>query len=228
MHSLGRLLELVPADRVHVIEDHRNPLPDVARGVVEGQGVMVRQGSTPYPKTLEQALLILGEHQNTARMTGASHVISLDADTVIKDPSRMDQAIADGFDGAGWASFRYYFYGACYMLSAEAIGAMIERSDDYRPYFSTDVVESDAVMGFLLDRVMGPDRVRRFWFDVRGGFMKSYHFDRDPMPLAEYAKRYDAVTFGRRDGMGVVASVEEGYARTAQAMGAFRGLIRGD
>ncbi len=188
---------------IYVFEDAARPLPTSVRRGMENAGYRIR--TTRWPRIgnlrgIDTYFGLLDSYIQVFRETSAAQIVRLDSDTYIVKGDRLKEAVFDDVAAASLVSNAYVFYGCCCVLSARlvaGISAFVTRWGGIPGHDSATLAE-DTATGHRA-RLLRLGEVREWRHSNGGGFCAGYEYHRATVPLDEYARRFDVVTFGNRN-----------------------------
>jgi hypothetical protein len=187
---------------VFVEVDAANPLPPATTDELRRLGCRVAE--TTFPRNgnirgMESMKGLLASYLKVFEATGATHLVKLDADTMILDAGRLKQAAADDVSCAALSHGGTPFYGMCMVIASRLTHTMgtIARSSGQFAEFDNRNFYEDIVIGTMSQRLRLGE-TRQWPFDAAGGFGAGYLYTRAKDSFEEYARKYDVITFGNR------------------------------
>lgn len=180
--------------------DSANPVTPEMRRNMENSGFLVTDTVFPRPLNLRGLTCfrgLLSSYRRIFAVTGATHILKLDSDTLIQRAGRIKQAVADDVCAASWATESYHFYGCAMVVSKRLVEALEDHIIRWGglPGFGADDMSEDLAVGHMADR-LGLGEVRRWNYDPAGGYLAGWQFDDKKRSI--YKERFDVVTFGNR------------------------------
>lgn len=216
LESAAALREAGFAD-VFVFEDAAQPLAVETRKSMK-RIATVMQSNHPNPGGqygIDCLRGIMLCHSRVISMTGCTHVLKVDSDTVVNRADRILQAACDGVAAAGGTWHGWEFSGCCELVSVAAVHHVFGVLHNPPSWLDRAGCPEDITTGKIAASV---GEVRRFAYDESGCFAAGYRYG--VTPLAEHARRFDVVTFGNRH---LLPGRDcEKRERVAQAMARFR------
>lgn len=208
LESVSRIRKLWPLAPVYIWEDGGNRLaPEAADLLRDRYRCSVRPTMFPRGGNLNGKDCIggmlscyrfsLGAHQD------ATHVIKVDADTFVCRPGATEQAVRDDVFAAAWAFNGRGFSGVIEVLSRDLVTRMDPLEDV--PGAPPSAPE-DLMFGSHAFHLAGDREVRTWPYHADGGFCASYQYSAARIPLEEYVRRFEVITFGSRSKMDGVTS----------------------
>lgn len=187
---------------VFVEVDAANPLPSATIAELVRRGCRVAE--TTFPRNgnirgMESMKGLLASYTKVFEATGATHLVKLDADTMILDAGRLKQAAADDVSCAAMSHGATPFYGMCMVVSSTLVHTMgtIARSAGQFAGFGNLNFYEDIVTGTMSQRLRLGE-TRQWPFDPQGGFGAGYLYTQAKDSFDDYARKYDVITFGNR------------------------------
>lgn len=187
---------------VFVAVDADNPIPPATDAELRRRGCRVSE--TTFPRLgnirgMEAMKGMLAFYTTVFDVTGATHLVKLDADTVILDAGRLKQAAADDVTCAAMSHGGTPFYGMCMVIASRLVHTMgtLARSTGQFAGFDNRNFYEDIVIGTMSQRLRLGE-TRQWPFDPAGGFGAGYMYSEAKLPLADHAGRFDVITFGNR------------------------------
>lgn len=211
-----------------IFNDSRDPLDDLTVFCLKQMGCTVRNFTRKTTIAGQYgrdcAFGIAEAYNEVLNTTKDDYVIKLDSDTVVLKLDRYNKAVQDEVLAAGWAWEGWVYSGCSCLVSRRGVDRLMEFHLNNEPLprgLSAEYCPSDVLEYAVLKTLELP----RIWpYDEKGGFGAGYLYRNSRVTLAEYARRFDVVTFGQRYLLdGEPQSRREHVART---MSSFRSIYR--
>lgn len=211
---------------VFVFDDIARALGGDTAAALRSLGVRVATTGFPRGGNLRGRAAIAGMascYRRALAETGANWLIKLDSDTILHRPERISDVMAGGACLASWDCGGTGVSGSCMALSGGVV-SRLEHAAAGRSWpaeFSPANCPEDQ---FTLMVARHAGSLEIFPYHPSGGFGAGWRYGEATVPLSEYAKRFDCVTFGNRHLL--TGSDCDRREQAASAMARFRSACR--
>lgn len=187
---------------IYVAEDAFRPLLQETRAAMLDLGCRCMQTHHQPSKAGQYGRVVLTGIADTygriVEETGTDYLYKVDSDTIVNRTDRMREAAGAGVAAAGWAWLGWGFSGSCSLISRRAAAAIREACYAAGPLPAglSDAACPEDLASATIARTVGDVWI---WpYDPAGGYGAGYQYHHATIDLAEYARRFDCVTFGNR------------------------------
>lgn len=228
VESIARARTLYPESLIIVWYDKAKPLDGSTmlrlKGLAEVRGTYFPRNGNLNGRDCFEGMVTCYKY-GLERRPG-EYSMKLDADTLIVRRQSQDKAVRDKVYAAAWCWDTWAFSGTGCLLSPDLVedmhAAVVNKTTIPGVPLSGN---EDLCTGAYACHLSDGREVREWRYSPAGGYAASYQYSKAKVPVSEYLRRFEVVTFGERALLPKDLTEDQKRTRAAGEMAAAQKLL---